>query len=71
MADGARVDPGSGLRLHRKGQIDASGGRQTSRRTAITGIVLGWAGVALLLAMIAGASMMPWGDGPMRDHGHE
>ncbi len=59
-----------------KGQIDASGGRQTGRGMAIAGIVLGWIGVAFLLAMIvlmiAGVSMMPWGDGPMMgDRGHE
>lgn len=59
-----------------KGQIDTSGGRQTGRGMAIAGIVLGWVGVAFLLAMIgltiAGVSVMPWGDGPMmRDHGQE
>lgn len=57
-----------------KGQIGSSGGRQTGRGMAIAGIVLGWVGVAFLLAMIvlivAGASVMPGGDGPtMGDHG--
>jgi hypothetical protein len=52
-----------------KDQIDRSDGRQTGRGMAVAGIVLGWVGVGLLLAMIAlmiaGVSMMPWGDGPM------
>jgi hypothetical protein len=52
-----------------KNQIDRSGGRQTGRGMAVAGIVLGWVGAAFLLAMIAlmiaGASTMPWGDGPM------
>jgi hypothetical protein len=52
-----------------KEQIDRSGGRQTGRGMAVAGIVLGWVGVGLLLAMIAlmvaGVSTMPWGDGPM------
>lgn len=52
-----------------KEQTDRSGGRQTGRGMAVAGIVLGWVGVALLLAMtvlmVAGVSMMPWGDGPM------
>jgi hypothetical protein len=52
-----------------KDQIDRSGGRQTGREMAVAGIVLGWVGVALLLAMIVlmlvGAWTMPWGDGPM------
>ena len=53
-----------------KHQIDSSGGRQSGRGMAIAGIVLGWVGVAILVAMIAlmlaGVSMMPWGDGMMR-----
>ena len=48
-----------------KGQIDTSGGTQTGRGMAVAGIVLGWVGVAFLVAMIvlmiAGVSMMPWG----------
>jgi hypothetical protein len=48
-----------------KNQIDGSGGRQTGRGMAVAGIVLGWVGVAFLVAMIAGASTMPWGNGPM------
>jgi hypothetical protein len=52
-----------------KAQIDRSGGRQTGRGIAVAGIVLGWVGVAFLLAMIvlmiAGVSTMPWVDGPM------
>lgn len=58
-----------------KRQIDSSGGRQTGRGMAIAGIVLGSVGVAILLAMIAlmiaGVSMMPWGDGPMGEHAYE
>lgn len=59
-----------------KGQIDSSGGRETGRGMAIAGIVLGWVGVGLLVAMVvlmvAGISLMPWGDGSMmggRGHG--
>lgn len=58
-----------------KGQIDASGGRQTGRGMAVAGVVLGWVGVAativMIVLMIAGVSMMPWGDGPMHDGGHQ
>jgi hypothetical protein len=48
-----------------KKQIDRSGSRQTGRGMAVAGIVLGWVGVAFLLAMIAGVSRVPWGDGPI------
>jgi hypothetical protein len=32
-----------------KGQIDASGGRETGRGMAVAGIVLGWVGLGLIL----------------------
>ena len=54
-----------------KRQIDSSGGAQTGRGMAVAGIVLGWVGIALLLAMIVmmvvGISM-PWGEGGMMRH---
>lgn len=59
-----------------KGRIDGSRGRETGRGMAIAGIVLGWVGVGLLVAMIvlmvAGVTLMPWGDGSMMGgHGHD